>query len=164
MLSQISPLDVGASNGLHYLGALGSGSGAQDASPVSGQAVGLPAAAPLDIGSAVSLVSMNNEISQLLQSIGGGVENNKMLQLMIGLLILLTLLQGSAKTGQSAADALSTLGASGGGRGTYISFAASTTSITIEQTSVTMTASAADTLAAAQGNAQPQNHRIDLAA
>ena len=162
MLSQISPLDVGASNGLHYLGALGSGP--RDTSPVSGQAVGLPSAAPLGLGNAVSLVGMNNEISQLLQSIGGGVENNKMLQLMIGLLILLTLLQGSAKTGQSAADALSGLGGSGGGRGTSISFAASTTSITIEQTSVTMTASAADTLAAAQGSTQPPNHKIDLAA
>src|SRR3972149_12035654 len=126
MMNSISPLEVGASNGLHYLGALGGGP--RDASGVGGGALGLGSASPLGPSNNVSLINLGNQISQLLQGIGGGVENNKTLQLLIGLLILLTLLEGSSKGGGPAADALSGLGGAGG-RGNYVNFEASTTSI-----------------------------------
>ena len=160
MMNSISPLDVGASNGLHYLGALGGGP--RNTGAVEGGAVGLGSASPLGLSDTVSMVNLGNQISQLLQGIGGGMENNKMLQLMIGLLILLTLLEGSSKGGGSAADALSGLGGAAG-RGNYVSFEASTTSITIEHTSMTMTAAAIDTMADSQDTGQSQGQKIDFA-
>ena len=161
MMNPISPLDVGASNGLHYLGALGGGP--RDASAVDGGTMGLRSASPVGLSDTVSLINLGNQISQLLQGIGGGVENNKTLLLLIGLLILLTLLEGSSKGGGSAAEALNGLGGAGS-RGTYINFEASTTSITIEHTSMTMPASAIETMAASEANGQSQGHKIDLAA
>src|SRR3972149_10320046 len=135
MMNSISPLEVGASNGLHYLGALGGGP--RDASAVGGGGRGLGSAAPLGHSNNVALINLGNQISQLLQGIGGGVENNKTLQLLIGLLILLTLLEGSSKGGGSAADALSGLGKAAG-RGGYVGFEAPTPSITLGNTSLTM--------------------------
>jgi len=125
--------------------------------------MGLGSASPLGSSNNVSLVNLGNQIGQLLQGIGGGVENNKTLQLLIGLMILMTLLEGSSKGGQSAADALSGLGGAAG-RGSYVSFEASTTSITIEHTSMTMTAAAIETMAASEDNSPSQGQKIDLAA
>jgi len=161
MMNSISPLDVGGSNGLHYLGALGGGP--RGTSAVDGGALGLGSASPLGYSNNVSLVNLGNQINQLLQGIGGGVENNQTLQLLIGLLILLTLLEGSSKSGQSAADALGGLGGAAG-RETYISFVASTTSITIEHSSMSVTTPAIETMAASKANGQSQGQKIDIAA
>lgn len=162
MMNSISPLGGGTPKGLHSTGA--TGSGPQDTGAVGGRTVGLRSASPSGIGDTSPLAKLGNQIGQLLQGIGGGLENNKVLQLMIGLMILLTLLEGSAKGGQSAADPLSGLGSGDGGRGAYGSMEASTTSITIEHTSMTMTASSVETMAASADDGQAQGQNIDLAA
>ena len=77
------------------------------------------------------------EVAQLLQRVGGGIENNQMLEMIIALMILMALLQSSASS-QTASQTSENLlrmmsGASGG--------AADSMSISLhyEQTTVTMT-------------------------
>lgn len=76
-----------------------------------------------------SAVNMANQVSPLLQAIGGGAQNDQLLQLLITLLILATMLQESQNS-QSAADSL----LSGLGRGqllhSYQSISITTTQIT----------------------------------
>lgn len=104
-----------------------------------------------------NLINMGGQIGQLLQGVGGGAEDNQMLRMMIGLMILMAVLQGSSS--QPQADPLGHLMGSGGGGS--VGFVSST-SISIEQTSMTVMASP-ETLAAIQGGSQPQ-HQIDLTA
>jgi hypothetical protein len=72
---------------------------------------------------------MANQVSQMLQALGGGAQNDQLLQLLVTLLILATMLQESQNT-QSAADSL----LSGLGRGqllqSYQSISITTTQIT----------------------------------
>ncbi|MEK6798248.1 MAG: hypothetical protein AABZ12_04730 [Planctomycetota bacterium] len=58
----------------------------------------------------LAISSVNMQVSQMLSSIGGGVQGDKTLEMMIALLILLALLQQSTTAQQSSAGLLDTLG------------------------------------------------------
>ena len=89
---------------------------------------------------AIAMTKVHSEVAQLLQSVGGGVENNQLLRLLIAAMILLALLTGSENEGQTENQSLSSLGARGADRSQYVGIFASSTTITIEQTSVTAVA------------------------
>ena len=73
----------------------------------------------------------------MLQSIGGGVENDRLLRLLIALMILMALFENQQERQLAGAEALQTLGTNGGG-GQSISIYSSSTSISIEQTQTTI--------------------------
>lgn len=83
--------------------------------------------------------TLMNQVTELLSGLGGGLESNQMLKLLLGLLILTALLsQGQDGQGQQQ-DAPSMLGGDGTGRGAMLQQSLSITSISIsiEQTSIT---------------------------
>lgn len=91
-------------------------------------------------GRSVGMLTINTQVAQLLQSIGGGVQNNQSLQLMIALLILLALLQQPQRSQRTAADAwIDLLGRGAAGLQRFSGFTSqmtSSTSISFEQTSI----------------------------
>jgi hypothetical protein len=72
-----------------------------------GRATGVPTIP----GSTANVVS---EVGRMLQSIGGGIEGNKSLQMLIALMIFMALLQGSQGNQQQAQAGMELLGALGG--------------------------------------------------
>ena len=77
-------------------------------------------------------------VTQLLQSIGGGIENNKLLRLLITALILLALLEQQQEDLASAGKALAQLGARAGDQSQFIGIFSSSTTISIQQTTTTV--------------------------
>ncbi len=150
MIGRVSPLDV-SNYGLNAPTAL-QGS--------NGPAASSSAATGSSLASAVSALQINTAVSQLLQGIGGAAESNKTLQMLIALLILLTLLQGPqpSNANTSALDDLAQ-----GGRGAYLGVSMSSTTITVEQTSLVYASGDAQS-AAATGDSTGQGRRLDLAA
>ncbi len=150
MSNTISPADAGASKG-RYASAAGNGV------PTGGVSGGsrLGSNRPVAVGGTAPS-NLGNQIGQLLQALGGDSQNSQMLPLLIGLMILMTLLEGSSQGGGSPTDALSQLGGASGGQGGLEGLAASATSITIEHTSVTMTSSFVESMAADEGSGQGQ--------
>ena len=61
----------------------------------------------------VGITRINAEVSQMLSGIGGGLQNDKMLQMLIGLIILLALLRAMQGGSDSALGALSQFGQGG---------------------------------------------------
>lgn len=153
MIGHVSPLDSSGA----YAPPVGTAGGAGETSP--GSALnGSNSLSGAQLAQTVTAMQINAQVAQLLRGVGGGAENNQLLQLMIGLMILITLLQGTQQA-QSAADPLKDLATAAGGRAAGLT--AST--YTIEQTTVSWTP-AADP---AQSNAQAvdgQGEQIDLAA
>jgi hypothetical protein len=133
--------------------------GAPGASSPSPAETGLVTPPYSSASNAVSSLHINAAVSQLLQGIGGGAENNKTLQMLIALLILVALLDSSQQPTASAGslDAL----ASGIGQGGYSGFSMSSTTITIEQSSMIYRSSGAESLGAAENPAAPGS-RLDL--
>ena len=70
-------------------------------------------------------------LSDLMQSLG--LEDDKMLRMMLGLLILSALLQGSGNDQEAGAQALANLGQQGGNL-FYLGASSSSTTLQIEQT------------------------------
>jgi hypothetical protein len=106
----------------------------------------------------VTAMQINAQVAHLLQGIGGAAENNQLLQLMIGLMILITLLQGSQQP-QAAADPFKSLAGLSGARASAAG--ATVTNFTIEQTTVTW---AAPNLENTQAASDGQGQKVDLAA
>ena len=75
------------------------------------------------------------EVSDLLRSIGGGLENDKLLRTMIALLIILALLERVNEGGQGVKDSLRD---GGGANSRYIGVFSTSTTISIEQSSTTV--------------------------
>ena len=106
----------------------------------------LQAATPAGVGSAPanrgvsSLSGMSNvagEVAEMLQRVGGGAENNQMLEAIIALLILMALPQssgGSQTVGQSGENLMRMLGGGSASAGDSMSI-----SLHYEQTTVSMT-------------------------
>ncbi len=115
-------------------------------------------------GDAMALTRIHAAVSQLLQSIGGGAENDKILRMLIALIILLALLKDPQGEAASTNNAL-TLPAGRGGQYQFVGFYSSSTTITIEQTTTTMVFQAMDTYASASGGdqVQPRGDQLDVA-
>ena len=124
----------------------------------------------VSMNSAVSSLGINNSISQMLRGIG--LENNKMLELMIALMIIMAMLdqQQQGGGGASPLDALQKLGAGGSGGASSVQFSSSSyssTSISMQYTSISYTSSAAETFGAIsqpEGTDATTGRRFDLMA
>lgn len=131
--------------------------------PASAAALGGgPSTRPTQSTGDISFLQITQQISQMLKSVGGGLENDQTLQMVIGLLILMAMMSQSQRTHAPAAD-LSNLSAQAG-RGTAISAYSSYTSISITSAEMSFTASASETYAAISSPAQTQQPRFDLQA
>jgi hypothetical protein len=85
-----------------------------------------------------ALSQVQSAVSQLVQAIGGGVQNDKMLQALIALLIVMALLENadgpSVSSAQSPVAGLSS-------ESTYVGIYSSSTTVTLEYSSLTAPAS-----------------------
>ena len=97
-------------------------------------------------GAASTLSSVSTAVSELMKNIGGGLENDQTLKLLVTMLILMALLQkpsgDQASTATSALKALSSLG-NGGSQS--ITMASCSTTVAIYQSSSTAIAGSWDT-------------------
>ncbi len=146
MIGHIAPLDT---SGPYAPSPLTNSVGVN--SPQGGGSVSGPQSAQT-----VMSTQINAQVAHLLQGIGGGAESNQLLQLMIGLMILITLLQGSQA---QAPDPMKDLAGLNGARTSAAG--ATAASFTIEQTTVTWTPAAVDP---SQTAADGQGQKVDLAA
>lgn len=88
------------------------------------------------VGQSVRMSNVNISVGQMLQGIGGGVENDKVLQMLIALMILMALLQNVQQQQGGSSQ-----GSSGGSLDTaqfLNSLASSNSSMSFEQSSVTL--------------------------
>lgn len=98
------------------------------------------------LGNSLAIAEVFEAVSDLLAGIGGGLEDDQVLQALIALLILMALLQGSLDASGSQQSGQAGLPASRGGSGIdagtdplLIAFSYTRTTITFEQTSITST-------------------------
>jgi hypothetical protein len=94
-----------------------------------------------------ALAQVLSGVAELLQDVGGDLKNDKMVQMLVALLILLALLHGTSGEDTADRDALEALG-SRGGAGRYTS----TTIITLEQTTTTLSFYSAEQYSAGTGS------------
>lgn len=126
-----------------------------------GSSVGNPNVSGPGQAQNVAAMQINAQVAQLLSGIGGGGENRELLQLMIGLMILITLLQG-AQQAQSTAAAVKELSNLGAAR--TLGVGMSTTTFTIEQTTTAPYSAGADALQSSTQPTAAQGQKLDLAA
>ncbi len=108
-------------------------------------------------GTTSAVTQIHSAVSQMLQSVGGGVENDKMLQMLIALMILLALLEEMQKPDTAARDALAQLGNRGNGQAQFMSTYASSTTVSFEYTTTTVVFGSADAHFTGSGD-QPLPH------
>jgi len=90
-------------------------------------------------GAAGSVMRIDMAVTQLLQSIGGGVENDKLLRLMIALLLLLTILGHQQEQQAQAQSVWGGLSMGNSGSSSSVELYSSTTTISIEQSYTSIT-------------------------
>ncbi len=123
----------------------------------------LPAAGVFDNSRAI--MQAQSVVSQLLQGIDGAVENDKTLQMLIGLIILrLLLLENLEQNTGSARTGLCQLAAGGNSQLQFVGVYSSSTTSLISQTATTMVGSTMDKPAVSFDSDQPepQGSQIDL--
>ncbi len=122
----------------------------------------LPAAGVFDNSRAI--MQAHSAVPQLLQGIDGAVENDKALQMLIGLIILLLLLENLKQNTGSARTGLSQLAAGGNIQPQFVGVYSSSTTTLISQTATTMVVSTMDKPAVSFDSDQPepQGSQIDL--
>ena len=152
-MGPIQPLGIGRPDFLDRPSSIG------DSTQIGG--AGLPGAtqaAPLMSGQTISAMGVSSSVSQLLSSIGGGVQGNKMLEMMIALLIIMSLLEQQKQGGGGGSDALSKLSGLGSGMSSSnISY--SSTVVTTQSASLTYTQLQVNQISGgneAGGTTQPQ--------
>ena len=125
-----------------------------------------PAGSPIQPGAVhgAGVNGIQNAVGQMLRGLGGELANDKLLQMMIALLILLTMLEemngGSANRGGGQ----QLPGAQSGGQGSYVMMAATSTTISIEQTSVYMVAGTGPAMFTDQAGSSPSGGQLDVSA
>ena len=110
---------------------------------------------------------VHTQVDAMLSAIGGDVQNNQMLRMIIGLLILQALLANDGGNQQAGASAmLDLLGQNGANRqATLLSLHSATNAVQIEQQStVVMTGQAPLAPTAAEGDPDGSGRNIDLSA
>ena len=141
-MGPIPPVNVGPgslSGSLPLNSNRSAGSAAIDAGPQ-----GMKTTPPPLTSNMLALTRVHSAVSGLLQSIGGGLEDDKTLRMLIALIILLALLESSQNGVASSRNALASLGAGGVGQSQFISISYSSTTISIQQTITTMVLQSAD--------------------
>ncbi len=109
--------------------------------------------------------SINSSVSQLLQSVGGGLENDQLLKLLIAALILMALLQQQQES-TAGLENLTRQGAGGaGGTGDsqFIGIYSSSTTISIQQSTTSVfLGTGADLFGSAGGPSETTGGQLDL--
>ena len=131
-MGPIPPINLGSTSNMAPI---------RSASTPAGAGVGAPAGTPTAgvVGGGSAITSLVSQVSQLLSSLGGGLQNDKMMRLLIALIILMAILNDQSGQEDQQAPSLSLLGQNGGGQPFLIHQSYSMISISIEQTSVTTT-------------------------
>ena len=135
IMGPISAVNVGSTGGAAGLGSTASTIEPTQAYSSTGTA-GLTSSGAL--GASQAAMRVPSAVAQLLQSIGGGIENDKLLKLLIAALILLALLEQQQEDLASAGKALAQLGARSGDQSQFIGIFSSSTTISIQQTTTTV--------------------------
>jgi hypothetical protein len=108
---------------------------------------------------------VNTHVEAMLQGIGGGLQDNQMLRMVIALLILQALLAKDGGSQQSAIEGLINLIGMGGQRTQSVSMHSATNVVQIQQQStVLMTGQAAVGATGAEGDPNASGEQIDVSA
>lgn len=114
-------------------------------------------------GSSQTITRISSSVTQLLQSVGGGLENDKLLRLLIALLVLMAMLDNLKEGGQRATSALPELGSRGYSGGGFIaSYSSSVTTVSVQQTYAT--AMPSEYAGASGGSSQGTGTELDTVA
>ncbi len=134
------------------------------ASPVS--AAGGSVATLSAVSNSVSVSMIHTQVDAMLESIGGGVQDNQMLRMIIGLLILQALLAEDGGNQQPPIDRLvGLLGSVGGARSQALSLHSATNVVQIQQQStVLMTSQAAVAPTGTEGDPAGSGNQVDISA
>ncbi len=118
------------------------------------------------LSTALAMSRVQTAVSEMLRNVGGGVESNKALQMLIALVILLALMESSQNAAASSGSGLEQLGAGRGSGAEFISLYSSSTTITFEQSTTTLTVGSVDGLNALSGGEgmQSQGSQVDIKA
>jgi hypothetical protein len=155
-MSLISPVSYNTPSGASPLQPTLAGNSSGTAADVGGAQVA-PAGTS---GSTSAMMDFVSEISKLLENLGGDIKNDNMLRMMIALVILMVLLQETQNQQQPASQSLGR----GGGADQFMYFEMSSTTISIEQTSITAIGyTGADAYGSGGQVPQDQGGQIDLA-
>ncbi len=98
-------------------------------------------------------------VTELLNSIGGGVQDDELLRLLIVLMVLMAMLENQQNQSAGGGDPLRALGGSNGETGQTISIYSSSTTISIQQTETTIFLS--DTYGATDGGLDESGSTLD---
>ncbi len=122
-----------------------------------------PSNGPTD---SLAVNNLNSAISDLLQGLGGGLEDDKVLRMMIALIILLALLQSSQGGAASDHNTLAPLGLGGNAQPQSVGIYSSSTTIAIQQTTTTMVLHSVESYSTASTDnpVDSQGGQIDLSA
>lgn len=148
-MQAIPPIDARPSSGLTPMPSLrgtGSAAGAQS-----------PAASSSSSGTG-AMSRIDSAVATMLSSIGGGVENDRMLRMLIGVMILMALLEQVFGSGQRGGGQEQGIEAPGAGNG---SLSISYTSLSIEQSTTTIVMGS-EASAAFQDSAPQQGGSVDV--
>ena len=121
-------------------GAAGLGSTAStiETTPAYGSTATAGVSSSSSLGASQAAMRVPSAVAQLLHSIGGGIENDKLLKLLITALILLALLEQQQEDLAAAGRTLAQLGARTGDQSQFIGIFSSSTTISIQQTTSTV--------------------------
>lgn len=129
MIQPIQPMIIGPSGG------------AGSVSPTPGAAGSSGSTSPVSstmVGRSMQISNVNMSVGQMLQGIGGGVENDKVLQMLIALMILMALLQNLQQQ-QGGSSGSSSQGSSNGGgldASQFLGQTMSSSSMSFEQSTI----------------------------
>jgi hypothetical protein len=158
-MGPISPVNLGSLTGASPL----QPTPAASAGTASTGAGGTGAVSSDMSSNAMTLMNVMTGVSQLLEDVGGDLKNDKLLRMMIALLILVTLLNESQDQSGSRSQGLGQPGSGSGGGQPVFEMVSSSTTIAIQQTSITtMVYTAEDTVGSAGENPYTPGGLIDL--
>ncbi len=102
-------------------------------------------------------------VSTMMQSIGGSVENDRMMRMLIALMILLSLLQEQQESqSQSGGNELAQLGNGANSRSSYIGIFSSSTTIIFQQTTTEVSLSSHEQYTAGEQILTAPGSQVDL--
>lgn len=104
-------------------------------------------------------------VSTMMQSIGGGVENDRMMRMLIALMIILSLLQNQQEgQSQSGGNELAQLGSGTNSSSSYIGIFSSSTTIIFQQTTTEVSMNSHEQYAAGEQVLTAPGSQVDLSA
>jgi len=116
---------------------------------------------PSSAGQLQRVTNVGLAVSNMLQSIGGGVESDQMLKALIALMIIAALLQQTMEGGQSSNESLRALG---NGRGDAIQgITLNSSSVSIEYTSISINSTSLAQSTGGFDNGGPLGGELDIA-